>query len=146
MDNLSKFAERLNGLIIEIGKSDKQVAEIVGVHRTTIGKYLSGKDFPSTVILIKLADLFNCSTDYLVGKIENESSQKFKQCPPFSEQINFLLNHFDISKYRLAKEADIPESIIYQWRDGKYVPTVPNLIKLSQYFDCSIDFILGREI
>lgn len=145
MNYLSKFAERLSGLIIECGKSNLQIAEIVGVHRTTIGKYLSGKDFPSTVTLIKLADLFNCSTDYLLGRIENDTDKKFKQCPPFSEQINFLLDYFKISKYKLAIEAEIPESIIYQWRDGKYMPTVPNLIKLSKYFDRSVDFILGRE-
>ena len=145
MDYLKKFSERLKELITESNKSDEQIAEIVGVHRTTIGKYKSGKDFPSTDTFIKLADFFNCSADYLLGKNDDLTTSAFKTCPPFNEQLNFLLNKYKISKQALSINSHIPESIIYQWRDGIYKPTLANVIKLAEYFDCSVDAILGRE-
>lgn len=145
MDYLNKFSERLKELITESNKSDKEIAKIVGVHRTTIGKYKNGKDFPSTDTFIKLADLFCCSCDYLLGRNDDVGNNEFKNCPPFSKQLDFLLIKYKISKRALAKNSHIPESIIYQWRDGKYKPTVVNIIRLADYFDCSVDAILGRE-
>lgn len=145
MDYLKNFSERLKELITECNKSDEQIAEIVGVHRTTIGKYKSGKDFPSTDTFIKLADFFNCSSDYLLGRNDDFSTTTFNTCPPFNEQLNFLLNKHKISKRALSKKSHIPESIIYQWRDGIYKPTIANIIRLAECFDCSVDSILGRE-
>lgn len=145
MDYLQSFSERLKELISESNKSDEEIAEIVGVHRTTIGKYKSGKDFPSTDTFIKLADLFHCSCDYLLGKNCDLSIVEIKPCPPFSEQLNLLLEKYKISKRGLSKKSHIPESIIYQWRDGIYKPTVANIIRLAECFDCSVDSILGRE-
>lgn len=145
MDYLKSFSERLRELISESNKSDAEIAEIVSVHRTTIGKYKNGKDFPSIDTFIKLADLFGCSCDYLLGKNDDFSSTNFKTCPPFNEQLNLLLDKYKISKRSLANESHIPESIIYQWRDGIYKPTVANIIRLAEYFDCSVDSIIGRE-
>ena len=145
MDYLKSFSERLRELISESDKSDEEIAEIVGVHRTTIGKYKSGKDFPSTDTFIKLADLFRCSCDYLLGKNYDLNIIEIKPCPPFSEQLNLLLAKYKISKRGLSKKSHIPESIIYQWRDGIYKPTVANIIRLAECFDCSVDSILGRE-
>ena len=145
MDYLKSFSERLKDLISESNKSDGEIAEIVGVHRTTIGKYKSGKDFPSTDTFIKLADLFRCSCDYLLGKNDDLKTVEIKTCPAFNERLSFLLAKYNISKRALAQNSHIPESIIYQWRDGIYKPTVANIIRLAEYFDCSVDEILGRE-
>lgn len=31
------------------------------------------------------------------------------------------------------------------WETGRYTPTADNLIKLANYFGCSVDYLLGRE-
>lgn len=55
-------------LRIERGLTQKQLAEILDVDRTTIVKYETGKNGPSSEQLEKLANFFGTSTDYLLGR------------------------------------------------------------------------------
>lgn len=55
------------------GLFQKDVASAIGVDRTTYVKYERGDSEPSFQILEKLADFFNVSVDYLLGR-DNASS------------------------------------------------------------------------
>ncbi|MFR1555304.1 MAG: helix-turn-helix domain-containing protein, partial [Coriobacteriales bacterium] len=85
-----------------------------------------------------------CSTDYLLGLTDQLSEEEFKRRPPFPEQLTFLLNHFKVTKYRLEKQTGLSEKTVNRWHNGKTQPTVDSLIRLAKYFDCSVDFVLGR--
>lgn len=50
----------------------KEVAEILGIDRTTYSKYENGASEPSHEILLKLAEIFEVSTDYLLGRDKKE--------------------------------------------------------------------------
>lgn len=56
----------------EIRKSEKitqeQLAEIIGVKANTISQYESGVREPNIRTLIDLADLFDVTVDYLIGR------------------------------------------------------------------------------
>lgn len=47
--------------------SQKQVPSSIGVSASVISNYESGERTPSIEILISLAHLYHCSTDYLLG-------------------------------------------------------------------------------
>ena len=53
---------------------------------------------------------------------------------------------FGVSQYRLEKDLPVSGSVVYHWLNGKAVPTVDSLIRLSDFFGCSVDFLIGREI
>ena len=69
--------ERLKNLRIKKGLYQKDVAAVLGVDRTTYVKYENGDSEPSYDVLSKLADLFNVSVDYLLGR-SNALSQPTK--------------------------------------------------------------------
>ena len=46
--------------------SQEQLANELGVDRSTVAKWESGKSLPRTELLIKLADIFGCTIDELV--------------------------------------------------------------------------------
>ena len=46
--------------------SQEKLGDLVGKSRQTIQKYEDGKPIPS-IVLIKMADIFNVSSDYLLG-------------------------------------------------------------------------------
>lgn len=146
MNYKTHFAERLKELMIELDINQTQLSKIINVESSTISRYLSEQNVPEIEILICLADCFNCSIDFLVGRSENylNSGTSYKECPTFSVQFKKLLSHFKVSKYKLQKEARISKTIMYYWETGKYQPSIENIIKLANYFDCSIDYILGR--
>ena len=60
--------EKLKTLRIKYGYSQKQVAEKIGVSPSIVSGYETGERTPSTEVLLSLSYLYNCSTDYLLGK------------------------------------------------------------------------------
>lgn len=142
---LSIFAERLNDLMLDDNQiSTETLAAKVGVDSTAIRKYLRGLRIPSVRVLVNLADYFNCTTDFLLGLEQENYKRQFKKCPPFNERLAFLLKSKGKKKTQLQKQTNIPESAIYNWLRGDYEPSVENLDKIAEFFDCSIDYLLGR--
>ena len=50
-----------------------ELANVLNVKQETISAYESGKALPSCEALIKMAEYLNTSTDYLLGRIEEDS-------------------------------------------------------------------------
>lgn len=59
---------RINELRSETGLSMRQVAIKLGIPYTTYISYEKGDREPNSEMLIKLADFFECSIDYLIGR------------------------------------------------------------------------------
>lgn len=57
------------------------LAKMVGIDQRTISNYETGKSNPDSDALIRLADFFNVSIDYLVGRTQQDfySSQDKKK-------------------------------------------------------------------
>ncbi len=145
MDILSNFAESLKELIAQHNINIKILAKDIGVDATCITHYLHGYCNPTLDILVRLADYFNCSTDFLLGLKDEDTSTAFKRCPPFDEQFKFLLKNFNYTCYKLANAAKIHQSSVYAWKNSKRIPTLDNVIKLAEIFGCRVDFVLGRQ-
>ena len=142
---MSEFAERLNYLMFERGLNRKQLAGQLGINAACVTHYLHAKRVPTVANLVKIADFFNCSADYLLGREEMNPDLKFKPCPPFGERIEFLKQTFGCSSYSIYHATDISQSCYYDWKSGRRQPSLDNIIKLANHFDCRVDFILGRE-
>ncbi len=141
---MSKLSENLKCLMNDAGIKSAALADAIGIDQSTVLSLLRGEGLPYTDTLVKLADYFSCSTDYLLGLTDDYSGTQFKQRPPFSQQLTIILAHFNVTKYRMEKDTGIAEKTVNRWHNGKTQPTSESLIKLANYFDCSVDFILGR--
>lgn len=49
-----------------------------------------------------------------------------------------------ITAYRVAKETGISQGLMNEYKNGLRIPATENLIKIADYLECSIDFLLGR--
>lgn len=65
------------------GMKAVRVAELVGVARGTFSLWETGQKLPSYENLIKLADIYGCSIDYLLGR-----AHSLDQTPAGTEKIN----------------------------------------------------------
>ena len=65
------FQERLRLLRTEKGVSQKQVAEKLGITEVGYQNYEVGRRKPNFDIIPSIADFFNVSLDYLVGRSDN---------------------------------------------------------------------------
>ena len=91
--------------------SKRALSNQTGIQRKSITNWLNAKFYPRYDALIKLADYFYVSTDYIIGKSDDAS--KIMDCvknSPVSVPFRFagLLNNYlvkeKLSKYMLAKK------------------------------------------
>jgi len=66
-----KLYERIRNFREDRDLTQKQVAEMLGMSQTGYSKYETGENDIPTQILIKLADYYNTTTDYLLGRTDN---------------------------------------------------------------------------
>lgn len=71
---MAEFKYRLRDLREQKRVSGAKLGEILGVGKSTVSMWENGKNYPTAIMLQKLATYFNVSTDYLLGKtdIKNE--------------------------------------------------------------------------
>ena len=65
-----EFSKRLKFLRNEKNISQEELAKLLNISRTSITNYELGRNEASTQVLDKLSEIFNCSIDYLLGKME----------------------------------------------------------------------------
>ena len=62
------FCERLKTERLKIKKTQAQVGEATGCYKQRISRYEKGEQEPPLATLVALADYFDVSLDYLVGR------------------------------------------------------------------------------
>lgn len=56
--------------------SQKELADIIGITKQSLSVFEKGTSAPSLETLIKIANHFNVSTDYLLGRTDNPEINK----------------------------------------------------------------------
>lgn len=64
---VAKFSTRLRELRLSKGLRQEQVAKLIGVSESVVFTYENNTGRPSFEILVRLANLYRVSTDYLLG-------------------------------------------------------------------------------
>ena len=90
----ASFKNNLRLLIESHGMTIKQFCEDIGIPGATISRYLSGDREPKVCYIIKIADYFNVSVDWLLGI----NGKKFDVLPADIQDVVLL--------YSVASEDD----------------------------------------
>lgn len=143
---MSKFHERLAGLIIESETSVQELSEKYGFSLSALYKWLRGVCYPSFDNLVLLADNFGCSADYLLGLKDDEVEYTAnEQRQPFDVLFSDLLKEKNVSEYRLVKQTGLARSKVDEWRKAVSLPSVGSLVLVAKFFDVTVDRLVGRE-
>ncbi len=62
----------------------------------------------------------------------------------FLQRLEELIKEKGITKYKLSKDLNLPNSTIWNWQNG-CLPTADKLILIADYFEVSTDYLLGRS-
>ena len=68
---MSSYYRRLRDLREDHDLSQQQVAQYLGIYQPHYSKYERGERDIPTDLLIRLADLYKTSTDYILGRTDN---------------------------------------------------------------------------
>ena len=91
------FPKRLKELRLEAGLTQKDLAKAIEVGRTTVSEYESGKIVPKQEGLLKLANHFNVSVDYLTG-VSNERATRKQNSSDLDSLLN-TIHHILLDEY-----------------------------------------------
>lgn len=93
-----EFSDTLNKLLSDNGISINQLANVIETDPKTIRNYINQKSIPTAIILMKIADYFNVSVDYLVtgGKTGlTYSARTIRELATLIGNFDIKLNHPD---------------------------------------------------
>lgn len=92
------FSTRIRELREESDLRQEDIAEILGIARTTYASYEQGKKEPDYSILIKISKHFKVTTDYLLGL----TNVPYNESILTNDEIEYIYKSLDL--YRTMKK------------------------------------------
>lgn len=89
------FKKRLKELRLEKNITQEELADFLNVSKSTISLYENGVREPDLKLLVSIADYFNVSTDYLLGRIESDYLNDKDLLKFIDERIKFYNKNKD---------------------------------------------------
>lgn len=145
--HMNEFAETLSELCVENNLNPKQLAKKVKISASTLYNYINGFSMPTLKNLVKLANFFGCTINFLVGLDDVPTKYKFKQTYDktlFFPRYKQLLEENGTNHNAIKDKIGVSMSNLTKWKNGT-IPYLPALIEIAKYFDVSVDFLIGRE-
>ncbi len=62
-----------------------------------------------------------------------------------AQRIEDLMKNEKLTQMQLAKAIGVGQSSVSDWLNSKSEPSVENLWKLADFFDVSVDYLIGRK-
>lgn len=105
------FGDRLRKLRLESNMTQESLSKKLNVSRATVGRYETDERFPDKNLLKKIADTFEVSIDYLLGRTDNRNGNIYCKEPhntEYSKSSSYKMFENEILK-RLLEEKIIVE-------------------------------------
>jgi transcriptional regulator with XRE-family HTH domain len=89
------FNEKLKELRIQNDLKLQDIADYLGVSKPTVSRFETGEREPSFENLIKLADFYKVSTDYLLGRSNCDLSGEKLEVLKLSKKVKSIQEQLD---------------------------------------------------
>lgn len=144
MNRIAYFSEILKDLMIERDLTVSELSSLSGVNVSRIYDYLSGKA-PATHNAIKIANVLKCSLDYLFGfEQENTLKDDYFLTSDCNQRLKSVIDQSGKSRYKISQDTGITQAQLLNWYKRYRIPKLPSLVSLAEYFNCSLDYLVGK--
>ena len=139
-----KFKDVLSELLYDNGLSQEDLSFNLKINLSTINRYFNHNILPSYENILKMSAFFSCSINYLLGfDQENNYCDKFSE-RTFYDTYKHLLDINNISNRKLSAILGYSRNRMTFWKKGVN-PSVETLILIANYFNITIDYLIGKE-
>lgn len=134
------FGDRLTKLRNEKNISMKQCAYELDIPYTTYVSYEKNEREPKAKQLMKIANYFDVSLDFLLGRTKSQNIRY-----NLASNLNKLLteNKSFITKKQLSQLLGVTPSAITNWTKGSNSPDIELLVKICDIFKIDINELIG---
>ncbi len=144
MGEKESFFARLSDLMSDEGLNAESLAQKAEIDPSGIRRYLRKEILPTLKNAIKLAEYFHCRLNYLFG-LDDDCGRFDEKSADFAESFEKALREKNVTRYRLCKDTRISPQSADDWFNAKRKPSMENVLKIAEYLDCSVDYLVGRE-
>ena len=138
------FQKRFNSILEESDYSRSEIAKLIPLSQSTLSNALTYGIIPSTKTLVKIANFFDISISFLLGKTDTEDFYKSSSPASFLSRFENLCSEKEVTHYKVAADCLFDKSNISRWISKGFLPELEILELLCDYFNVSIDYLLGR--
>jgi transcriptional regulator with XRE-family HTH domain len=136
------IGKRLKELRKEHKLSRENLSQKLDISYSSMSKYETDERTPPPDILGKIADFFNVSTDYLLCRTNDRRFAKGTS--HFSDRLKDLRKIHNLKLNELADKIGIQPRIMQFYEEIEEIPSLTALHKIADYFNVSIDWLLGK--
>lgn len=143
---------RLRELRNKKGLTLKQLGSIIGAAESTVSLYEKGKRQPDNETLIRIADYFGVTVDYLLGSSEvpaeepeRGQGQGVSAATQSAIVIKTLARLKGITLKQLTESAGIGRNTISRMVQG-HMPGIDVLTKIAEQLDCPVEMLLDIDV
>ena len=140
------FQKRFIDLVSDLDiKNKTEIAATINLTYATFSKIYNYGIVPSVPILMRIADFFDISVEYLMGNTDDSNFVQAEYPTTFQQRLSELRTENKISTvYKLADLIHIHRNNIAQWNKHASIPSFEDVEIIADYFKVSIDYLLGR--
>lgn len=132
------FSERLKTLRQNKSLTQQQVADCFGITKSTYSGYETGRRIPDSDTLINLANFFNCSVDYLLGRSDDR----------IDDSVLDLVNEIDddlLEQYGNIRDALIAQAVRDKAVTDAEFEAIKKYRALDEHGIKIVDFVINAE-
>ena len=144
MYNLEIFKKRFIELTEDMDCTKSEMPKRIGIPYELFTKIIDYGRVPTPKILSRIADYFSISIEFLLGRTDDSYFEEAKERKTFQERFTQLRKEKNMTEYAVTKKLHIFTCYIANWKRFNYIPSLDNLILLSEIFEVSLDYLLGR--
>lgn len=131
---------RIKQIREEAGLTQTEFGELFGVVKQTVSSWENGISNPTAETLMDISVHFGVATDYLLGI----SDQRETSINTLGKLIKQLREGEDLTQKELADILLINRSTLAGYETDNKQPPYHVLVRLANYFDTTVDYLLGR--
>ena len=144
MEHSEEFKRRFSELAGELDCKKSEIPKLLNIDYNVFIRITEFGIVPKPVILMRIADYFGVSVEFLLGRTENADFVKAETAETFISRYQKLKAENNLTDYAIAQKLHIATSYTTNWKNKNYIPSIANLIVLSEIFKVSVDYLLGR--
>lgn len=117
----------------------KDLAEKIQVSPSTIGRYEDGSIEKIKIPIIhSIASALNIDPMWLIGRSDTMTVN-------IKDRLKDLYEIFNLDPKEFANKIGVSKSTVYMYLRGERTPKKEIMEKIADYFNCDIDYLLGRS-